>query len=233
MSTIPKLLAELTKHHFPSVFNPWSDYDPDLDIGPNAPAIRRDQLQQYLKIRQGRARYLFLAEAVGYQGGRFSGIPITSERILLGFHDKVRPGDVISGPCRRTSRPDCPFLNTTEQAKGMAEPTATIVWGTLLAHGLKPEDFVFWNTFPFHPYNPKSPRKTLSNRTPTAAELACGAEIFQHFRALFPAVLIFAVGTKASQTLTELNISFSHLPHPANGHANQFRETVEKQVGRV
>ncbi|HBF39878.1 MAG TPA: hypothetical protein DDW50_21530 [Firmicutes bacterium] len=233
MPSIPTFITQLTHYHLPSVFNPWSDYDPDLDIGPAAPAIRRDQLQQYLKLRQGRARYLFLAEAVGYQGGRFSGIPITSERILLGFHDQVRSEDVISGPCRRTSRPDCPSLNPSEQAKGMAEPTATIVWGTLLAHGLKPEEFVFWNIFPFHPYKSKSPGKTLSNRTPTAAELACGAEIFHHFHALFPAVQIFAVGAKASQTLAELNILFFHLPHPANGHANQFRETVDKQVGRV
>ena len=147
MPTITTFLTELTKHHLPSVFNAWSDYDPDLDIGSNAPAIRRDQLQQYLVLRQGSARYLFLAEAVGYQGGRFSGIPITSERILLGHHDQVRPEDVIGGPGHRTSRPDSPSLNPTEQAsaraRGMAEPTATIVWGALLSHGLEPEEFVF------------------------------------------------------------------------------------------
>ncbi len=51
------------------------------------------------------------------------------------------------------------------------------------------------------------------------------------FHRLFPKVQIFAVGAKANHILAELNIprsrAFSRRPHPANGHANQFRETVE------
>ena len=230
MNDIAKFLKKLQQYHLPSVFNPWSDFDPELDISPAAPEIRSAQLQQYLKLRLNKVRYLFIAEAVGYQGGRFSGIPLTSERILLGHHPRVRPEAVIGTQGIRTSNPACFRLNPTEQAQGMAEPTATIVWGTLLEHGLHPESFVFWNIFPFHPYKPKSTGGFLSNRTPSPAELECGAELFKEFRRLFPKARIFAVGRQADLTLQKIGLVATHLPHPANGHANQFRAAVGEDI---
>lgn len=223
---LTSFLTLLQNSTLPSVFNPWNDYAQTLDISPEAPKIRLQQLAQYLKRRQKSAQYIFVAEAVGYQGGRFSGIPLTSERILLGHHPKVRPEDVLGQKGTRTSNPLSPQLNPTEQAQGMAEPTATIVWGTLLERGIAPDAFVFWNIFPFHPYKPKSPQGLLSNRTPTPAELEHGAEIFSQFHRLFPAAKLFAIGVHANKTMKQLGIDATHLPHPANGHANQFRAAV-------
>ena len=59
------------------VHNPWGEVNPDLEIvtkGFDAAQVRRDNLVAYLLPRLGRAKVFVVAEAVGYQGGRFSGI---------------------------------------------------------------------------------------------------------------------------------------------------------------
>ena len=66
-----------------AVFNPWHHRDPQHDAAADAPIIRREQLASYMAERQ-KATVILLAEALGYQGGHFSGIPMTSERLLLG-----------------------------------------------------------------------------------------------------------------------------------------------------
>src|SRR5437016_11662897 len=123
------------------VFNPWWEVDKQNDIRRNAPEIRREQLRAYLGERVGKAQLAVIGEALGYRGGHFSGIPMTSERILLGKKREVgiEPQQVLSSiKPRRTSKPaKCP--------EGFSEPTATIVWGTLLRLGIKPERFVLWN----------------------------------------------------------------------------------------
>lgn len=83
--TIKEFIAALQQVHSETSFNPWADYDPSCDIGPQAPLIRAANLKRYLELRQ-EARYLFIAEGLGYQGGHFSGMAMTSERILLGHH---------------------------------------------------------------------------------------------------------------------------------------------------
>ena len=117
--TIETFMDRLLDYEAPRVFNPWRDYGPGLDIGPEAPRIRYANLQRYLELRR-QAHYLFIAEGLGYQGGHFSGMAMTSERILLGHHPEVRPEEVL-GPgwdYRRTSNPDSPLLKGTQHALG-------------------------------------------------------------------------------------------------------------------
>src|SRR5205823_5155120 len=146
---IDNFLKLLKKSPSGAVFNPWWQVDEKNDIGRNAPAIRRNQLGAYLETRVSTAKLAVIGEAVGYRGGHFSGIPMTSERLLLGRSKKVqiKSDDFFSDLIpRRTSKPDtCP--------DGFSEPTATIVWDTLLRLELKPDRFVLWNAFPWHSFD--------------------------------------------------------------------------------
>src|SRR5256885_15906855 len=72
-----------------AVFNPWWQIDEENDIGPHSPAIRRKHLAVYFRERLGKARLAIVGEALGYRGGHFSGIPMTSERMLLRKHADI------------------------------------------------------------------------------------------------------------------------------------------------
>src|SRR3954453_6637283 len=93
---IAEFLRLLKRSPAGAVFNPWWQIDDKNDIGSNAPVIRRKQLRAYLQQRLQTARLAVIGEALGYRGGHFSGIPMTSERILLG-----KQPDVVAALCER------------------------------------------------------------------------------------------------------------------------------------
>lgn len=210
------------KYNPEGLFNPWYHRDEEHDETDEAPEIRRNQLKTYLAERIEKAKYLFIAEALGYQGGHFTGIAMTSERILLGHQEPkygVRPDHVF-----RTIKPQrtsCP----TVIEKGMSEPTATIMWGALIDLGINPYEVVLWNAVPWHPYKPE--QGLLSNRTPTADELDAGLEHLQSFMNLFSDVKMVAVGRKCELSLSQLGVDHIPVRHPANGGAPKFRKQVK------
>jgi hypothetical protein len=210
-----------------AVFNPWWQVDKQNDIGRNAPLIRRSHLRAYLRKRLGKAKVAVIGEALGYRGGHFSGIPMTSERILLGKKENagIKPEHVFSS-CKpgRTSRPEqCP--------DGFSEPTATIVWSSLLRLGLKPEEFVLWNAFPWHSFD--SRRGILSNRMPTKQERSVGLSVLEAFLDLFPCDEIVALGKVAASQLENLNVKALRVRHPASGGAKLFRQQIGKIVAQL
>lgn len=212
------------------VFNPWRDYDVRYDL-PAAPAIRRQQLVDYLTPRLGRCPYVVVAEAIGYQGGRFTGIAITCERMLLGAHRSISAADVIGGPGRRTSNPASPYITkATQRTSGFNEPTDTVVWEAIRANGLDPYKVLLWNIFPFHPHKAG---EALSNRTPTPAELQTGWPFTAQLLALNGKAQVLAVGRKAADTLAMFNVTATALRHPANGGANQYRQGFSAATGSI
>ncbi|MEX0944759.1 MAG: uracil-DNA glycosylase [Balneolaceae bacterium] len=218
--TIKEFIQSLEKSPR-GLFNPWYHRDHQHDIDPEAPLIRREQLEAYLKERENRAKYLFIAEALGYQGGHFTGIAMTSERILLGHQAEkygVKPDHVFRGiKPRRTSR-----IGVNE--KGLSEPTATIMWGALIDLNIDPYDVVLWNSVPWHPY--KKGEGFLTNRTPLSHEMEAGLKHLSLFRELYPDAKVIAVGRKCEQSLTHLNIDHIGVRHPANGGAPRFRKQL-------
>ena len=211
----------------PGVFRPWTDWTPGVDVGRDAPAQRTAHLQAYLETRLDRAELVLIAEAVGYQGARFSGVPMTCERTLLGAKPQVSPDFVFAGPKRRTSA-EAIARSAAERKGGFCEPTATIVWTTLLGLGLPADRFVLWNSFAFHPHRPGEP---LTNRTPTDREVEEQADILDAFLALFPRSKVIAVGETARRRLSGFGKEVPAVRHPANGGATAFRDGVARIVG--
>lgn len=209
----------------PGCFNPWYHQDKKNDLIENAPGIRRSQLETYLRERMGKAKYLFIAEALGYQGGHFTGIAMTSERILLGHQEKkygVLPNHVFKEiePIR-TSKPSVNKL-------GMSEPTATIMWGALIELGIDPYEVVLWNSVPWHPY--KKEKGMLTNRTPLSHEMDAGLHHLKNILKLYSGIRVIAVGRKCEESLGLLGVEHSAVRHPANGGAPKFRRQLSELV---
>jgi hypothetical protein len=225
--SVEKFIRLLKKSPAGAVFNPWWQVDEENDVGRNAPAIRRKQLRAYLRKRLGKANLAVIGEALGYRGGHFSGIPMTSERILLGKKKDVGIESkqvFVSIKPHRTSKPEkCP--------DGFSEPTATIVWGTLLKVGLRPEHFVLWNAFPWHSFD--SRRGMLSNRMPNRGEQSNGMPVLEAFLDLFSCDKVIALGNVAAAQLEELDVEMHLIRHPASGGAKLFRRQIAKIAHKV
>ncbi len=218
-------VATLSAYRSAGVFNPWGESDPLNDCDDQGPLVRRNQLEKYLQERIGTADTLLLAEAIGYQGGHFSGIPMTSERLLLGgLADKSLSPELVFSDLtpQRTSRPEL-------KPQGFTEPTATIVWGFLVEQGIDPRSVVLWNAFPWHPY--QADKGLLSNRTPKDEELAAGHQVLRLMLELGRYRQVIAVGEKSAAQLQQLGIEAAKVRHPANGGAGKFRRQMSQLLG--
>lgn len=178
------------------------------DDGPPGNAIRRANLRCALEQALARGpRLLLVGEAPGYLGARRTGVPFTSERVLLEGVDP--PG--LFGVSRG-------FACATTDGRISAEQTATIVWREVRALGVVT---VGWNAYPFHPHRPANPQ---SNRPPRVAEVRQGQPFLATVCTLFPGLLVVAMGNTADRALDLLAIPHIKVRHPAQGGARRFAE---------
>ncbi len=188
------------------LFNPYTPGDP-------AAAVRRANLARYLSdMQRFEPRLLLVAEAPGYRGCALSGLPVTSERIMLAGIEKWG----LFGPG---------YHPTSGHPQGVAEMTATILWGALAEHAAQPP--LIWNALPLHPHQPGQPQ---SNRTPTLAELRLGQPFIEAVTTLFPIETVLAVGRKAERSLAELRIAHTTLRHPSQGGKTLFVEGLQRAL---
>jgi len=177
------------------LFNPWND-SCQYDAPENGPAQKLERLAQHLSCRP---QFILVGEAPGYQGCRYSGIPFTSERLLL--EGAIPRISSLSGRLSTRIRP-------------FSEPSATIVWNALSELGIS-KHTVLWNALQLHPFKPGQP---WSNRTPTDAELALGEPALRLLTTAFPKAKLVAVGKKAGLLLETMRIAPAAIVrHPANG----------------
>jgi uracil-DNA glycosylase len=212
MAAIESFLHLLKNSPDGAIFNPWWQVDAENDLGEQSPRTRREQLRAYLVERIGSARLVLVGEALGYRGGHFSGIPMTSERMLLaGQHvfSSIAP--------RRTSKPE-------KSPRGFSEPTASMVWNALIEVGLSSERFVLWNAFPWHPFDAKG--GMLTNRKPNADELRQGALILGRMLQMFRLETVIAIGVLAAVQLERIGRGATRVRHPANAGAALFRKQL-------
>ncbi len=191
-----------------AVFNPWRDQDHGTDAIPHAAKARLARLRAFFDTRP---RWLLLGEAAGYQGAHVSGIPFTSERLLL---------------AGAVPRVDIGGQRLSTRTRPWSEPSATTVWSTL--HALhRAEDTLLWNAYPWHPHRPGVPQ---SNRTPTPQERRAGLPVLEALLAALPGVRCFAVGRNAEASLADVGIAATPLRHPSMGGATAFRAGLQRAL---
>lgn len=237
LEKIDQFIESLASFRGKNVFNPWADYNPALDYSKTAYKQRQANLKAYLSPRLGQCPYMVVAEAMGYQGGHFSGIAITCERMLLNYHKDIKAIDVLReedlslyGGSPRTSNPESLLLPNEKVAKeGFSEPTDTVVWNAIKEAHADTYRFLLWNIFPFHPYKEGN---MLTNRTPSPEEQVLGYKYTKMLMELNGEARMIAVGKKSAETLSQFGIEAIALRHPANGGAalykKGFLETIQK-----
>ncbi len=212
LSAVLRRLYQGPRGSAPGVVNPYRESFPDLD-GPAAARRRRANLEAYLE-RVGIPRLVLVGEALGFRGGRFSGIAFTSERQL-------------AGPAgRRLPWAGCPpFQATSRNPDQWLEPSGSVVWGAL---GGDARGVLLWNTFPWHPHTAKGP---LTNRTPERGLVAANLDVLAALLAEVGEARVLAVGRTAQAALASLGVAAPALRHPAYGGAGLFRQQFLLEQG--
>jgi len=197
-----ELLNALTNFTSPGVFNPWSSRDESDCAGLGHDGRKRRLLKHF----DCDPIMILIGEAPGYLGCRFSGVPFTSEKLILG--GKIPR---VTEP-RRLTTPELPF----------SERSATAVWSVLDELGIA-DRVVMWNAFAWHPHEAGNP---YSNRTPSRAELDAGLPILCGVLKMFSGVPVVPVGRKAEKALMDLGVeALPWVIHPSR-RPSLFREQL-------
>ncbi|HVR98599.1 MAG TPA: uracil-DNA glycosylase [Thermoanaerobaculia bacterium] len=211
LSRLLRILYQGPQGAPPGVVNPYKDERPDLDR-PGAARQRRRNLEAYLE-QVGRPRLVLLGEALGFRGGRFSGIAFTSERQLAG-----------PPSCRLPWAESSPFRPTSRNPALWLEPSGSVVWDVLAGEA---RGVLLWNAFPWHPHGKTGP---LSNRTPERSLLAANLRVLERLLEEVNGAQVLAVGRTAQAALAALGAEAPALRHPAHGGATLFRRQLRERL---
>lgn len=188
-----------------NVYNQYS-YESDEN------EVRRKNLLIYLEnMYKLKPEVILVGEAPGYRGCRLTGVPFTSEYLLMNNMKGMNLFGKGAG-----------YRLVEEKEKLLKEATATIIWETLIKYDIIS---LAWNAFPFHPHKPGNGE---SNRAPLKGELLIGEKPLLKIIEVFKIKKVVAVGRKAEESLGKLNINCSKVRHPAQGGKNEFVEGIRR-----
>jgi uracil-DNA glycosylase len=208
---INEFIEALTRIKSPNSF--FNQYSYDMSIN----SVRRNNLFLYLQqMANFNPQILLVGEAPGYRGCRLTGVPFTSEYILL---DGLEPIDLFG-----ESRGYC---KTDELEKPSKEASASIFWETLVTTSRIP---LIWNAFPFHPFQAENEQ---SNRKPTKIEIAIGQEFLQELIRLFDIKIVVAVGNTAEVSLNAMGIACQKVRHPSYGGKTMFTNGINSVINTL
>ena len=145
---------------------------------------------------------LLIGEAPGYAGCRITGIPFTSGELFS--NSKLEIFKKLNQDI------------SLEKIEG--EKTASIVWNYLEKKSNLP---VFWNSFPFHPFNTDNEK---SNRAPTNEEIKEGKIYIQELVEIFKPKIIASIGRKGEKVLKSIypDKHIKYIRHPSYGGKTDF-----------
>ena len=178
------------------------------------PRLARN-LEHYLEALWRHPHYsglLLVGEALGYKGGRNTGVPFSSSKL---YRDVEHPFlQSLAGKLR--------FGQHKDQQDG--EATANIVWQYL---GGKQQLPLFWNAFPFHPHIKGKPS---SNRKPRAGEVEEGAELLRQLVDIFRPEPIAGVGREGHRIAGKLfpDREVTYIRHPSYGGKTDFIKGMDQ-----
>lgn len=195
LARVDALIDHVAAASIGATFNQFRDSDGD-DCGPDAPAIRRANVRAYLGARL-HAPVLFIAEAGGWRGARYSGLSLYSERQF---------------------GPDEPGLHfSSRHPGGWIEPSATVVQRAIAPWRF---DAVLWNLVPTHPRRHGEPH---TNRTPTRAEMRHGEPFTRELIDILQPRHLAAIGQVAARALGS---GVPAIRHPSHGGALIAHESL-------
>lgn len=204
---LARKLVGLLPFNQSNLFNPWVESCEHQAVS-NTPEQRILRLGQHLDTD---AKLILVGEAPGFRGARYSGVPFTSERLLM---EGAIPRIQATG-------------RLTTRETSFTEPSATIVWKALYKLGLA-ETTVLWNALQLHPHRPGD---IWTNRTPTDIELGWGRPALAALLAHFPKAQVVAVGKKSELLLERMGLPVNAcIRHPANGGGPEFNRGLEELV---
>jgi uracil DNA glycosylase superfamily protein len=204
-SLIDRLVDDLARVTIGRTFNQYRDSGAeDRDPSMAAP-VRVANLRAYLRGSEG-CSVLAVAEAAGWRGARYTGIPLLSERQIDEEH--------------------CQFRRTSTHPRGFAEPSATIVRGVLREGGWERHVLV-WNAVPTHPFA-ASPH---SNRPPTRAEVQAGRDLLIRLAGIVRPRHVVALGRTAAAAIPA-EMDAAAVRHPAQGGATLCRVQLRALLAR-
>jgi len=164
---------------------------------------KRSNLRLYLnQMVERQPQILLVGEAPGYRGCKLTGVPFSSERVLI----EERPPFGKSAGYQ--------LIRPTD--KPMSESSATIVWETLWNQEI---EAVCWNAYPFHPHHIN---KRDSNRKPNNKELQEGRYFLKRIIQIFKPKHVVAVGHSAAKALGIIGVKHQHIRHPSYGGKADF-----------
>lgn len=183
------------------LFNFYRDTSPAIER-PDAARVRRENLIRRIESFPRAPDYLVIAEAPGWRGARFSGVPLISEAIL------------VDGALGFSGSPTC------ASNRPLSEASASIFWKLLRPMR---ERIFTWNCIPLHPHRPGAP---LSNRSPSLKEIHTAVPQLLTLIDLLRPQQVIAVGRCAERALKFAGISAAEVRHPAHGGAAAFQAGI-------
>lgn len=189
------------------IFNHYS-YELEFNL------TRRNNLLLYLQqMASFNPKILLVGEAPGYRGCRLTGVPFTSEFILLNGVKKLG----LFGQERG-------YQKTGEVETLLKEASASMIWETLITLDRVP---LIWNAFPFHPFQGNN---VQSNRKPTTDEIIVGQAFLQEIIQLFNIQWVVAVGNTAKSALDRIGVTCQKVRHPSYGGKTEFVKGIRAAI---